>query len=56
MWAQAELRRVLEIAGARVIEDELGVPHAHDGYGDDTREQLAAVVAALADSATPALA
>ena len=36
MWAQAELRKILGIAGARVIGDELPVTRAHekfDGHG-----------------------
>jgi chromate reductase, NAD(P)H dehydrogenase (quinone) len=30
IWAQAELRKVLAAMGGRVIEAELGVPHAHE--------------------------
>jgi chromate reductase len=30
MWAQADLRKILGIAGARVVGDELPVPHVHD--------------------------
>jgi chromate reductase, NAD(P)H dehydrogenase (quinone) len=32
MWAQADLRRILGIAGARVIGDELSVTHAHERF------------------------
>ena len=34
VWAQAELRKVLGAAGARVIEVELAVGHAHDHLDD----------------------
>jgi chromate reductase len=30
VWAQAELRKVLSAMGGRVIDAELGVPHAHE--------------------------
>jgi chromate reductase len=30
VWAQAELRKVLAAMGGRVIEAELGIPHAHE--------------------------
>jgi chromate reductase len=30
VWAQAELRKVLAAMGGRVVEAELGVPHAHE--------------------------
>jgi chromate reductase len=32
MWAQADLRRILGTAGARVVGDELPVTHAHDRF------------------------
>jgi chromate reductase len=32
MWAQAELRKILGIAGARVIGDELPVTRAHEKF------------------------
>src|SRR5436305_6139513 len=34
VWAQAELRKVLSAAGARVLEDELPVPTAHAVFDD----------------------
>jgi chromate reductase, NAD(P)H dehydrogenase (quinone) len=47
VWAQAELRKVLGIIGARVVEAEVAVGHAHDKFGADgelldeeTRDQL----------------
>src|SRR5947199_4387576 len=53
-WAQAELRKVLAALGARVLEVELPVPHAHTrleegGLTDEEfRVGLADAVAALA--------
>ena len=35
MWAQQDLRRVLGIAGARVIDGEVSVPRAHEAFDDD---------------------
>lgn len=51
VWAQAELRKVLAAAGARVVEGEVPVGHAQTRFDEDGRlidediaEQLAAVV------------
>jgi chromate reductase len=33
VWAQAELRKVLAAMGGRVIDAELGIPHAHERLG-----------------------
>jgi chromate reductase len=51
VWAQAELRKVLAAAGARVIEGEVPVGHAHTRFDDEgglndesIAEQLQAVV------------
>lgn len=59
MWAQQDLRRVLGIAGARVIEGELAVPRAHEVF-DDGRltssviaERLQTHLAALVHQAVP---
>jgi chromate reductase len=38
VWAQADLRKVLGIAGARVVEGEVAVPHAHERF--DTQGRL----------------
>jgi chromate reductase, NAD(P)H dehydrogenase (quinone) len=35
LWAQAELRKVLAAAGARVIDRQLPVASAHDAFSDD---------------------
>jgi chromate reductase len=57
VWAQAELRKVLAAAGARVVEGEVAVGHAHqklaaDGalLDENLREQLAEVVDGLMDA------
>jgi chromate reductase len=54
VWAQAELRKVLGATGARVVDAEVAVGHAHTRFDengrladDDLREQLAEVVDAL---------
>ncbi|HKV66636.1 MAG TPA: NADPH-dependent FMN reductase [Gaiellales bacterium] len=55
VWAQAELRKVLGAAGARVVDGEVIVGHAHhklDAAGvlldDEIREQLVEVISGLA--------
>ncbi len=54
VWAQAELRKVLAASGARVVEGEVAVGHAHTRFDADGRlidpnliEQVGAVVDAL---------
>lgn len=54
VWAQAELRKVLAATGARIVDGEVAVGHAHERFGPDgrledeaLREQLAEVVDAL---------
>ena len=37
MWAQQDLRRILGIAGARVIDGELPVPRAHNAFDEGGR-------------------
>jgi chromate reductase len=37
VWAQAELRKVLRTAGARVVEGEVAVPRAHARLAEDGR-------------------
>jgi chromate reductase len=55
VWAQAELRKVLASAGARVLDAELPVPAAHTRFDegcrladDEIRERLAEIVQTLA--------
>jgi chromate reductase len=59
VWSQAEGRKVLGALGARVLDHELPVPHAHERFdekgrlGDDElRDELAVVVEALAEART----
>jgi chromate reductase, NAD(P)H dehydrogenase (quinone) len=54
VWAQAELRKVLAATGARVVDGEVAVGHAHQKFDasgaltDDTiREQLEEVLGSL---------
>jgi chromate reductase len=60
VWAQAELRKVLATAGARVVEGEVAIGHAHERFDesgqlldDNLREQLAEVVGALLAEVRP---
>jgi len=63
MWAQTDLRRVLGVAGARVVGEELPVPRAAEQFDDegrlvdpDLRARLAEHVELLAAEARPAAA
>ncbi len=58
VWAQAELRKVLAATGARIVEGEVAVGHAHERFGsegrlvdENLREQLEEVVEALVEQA-----
>jgi len=57
VWAQAELRKVLSALGARVLDVELPVPHAHTRFedggltDDEIRAALEDVLEALTDAA-----
>jgi chromate reductase len=60
VWAQADLRRVLGIAGARVLELELPVAKAQERFDDrgrlrddPLRERLGEIVRELAAAAEP---
>jgi chromate reductase, NAD(P)H dehydrogenase (quinone) len=48
LWAQQDLRRILGIAGARVVGSELPVSRAQDGFGEAVHAGLLAAVEALA--------
>ncbi len=37
VWAQAELRKALSASGARVLDGEVAVGHAHTRFDDDDR-------------------
>ena len=57
VWAQAELRKVLAAVGARVLDLELPVTHAHTRFedggltDDEIRTRLEGAIEALADAA-----
>ena len=60
VWAQAELRKVLAAAGARVVEGEVAVGHAHTRFDEQGRftapelgEQVDAVIEALLAAVEP---
>ena len=50
VWAQAELRKVLGATGARVLEAELAVGHAHEHLDEDGHPADPAQEEALRDS------
>ncbi len=59
-WAQADLRRVLATIGARVVEQGLALPFAHERLDErgrlvdeDARARLTEVLEALVAAATP---
>jgi len=54
LWAQQDLRRVLGIAGARVVGNELPVSRAHDGFSEAVYEGLRQTLEALVLAAAPA--
>jgi chromate reductase len=61
VWAQAELRKVLRTAGARVVDGEVAVPRAHvllaeDGrlLDDELRERAQLLVDSLLAEVRPA--
>ena len=60
MWAQADLRKILGIAGARVVSDELPVTRAHEKFDQHGRlldaelfERLRGVLHTIAAEAIP---
>ena len=60
VWAQAELRKVLGVMGARVVDRELPIPQAEEALGEDglpveldMREQLSATLDELVELALP---
>jgi chromate reductase, NAD(P)H dehydrogenase (quinone) len=48
-WAQADLRKSLGLAGARVLDEELAVPAAHEAFHDDGRIKRGATRRRLAE-------
>jgi len=60
VWAQAELKKILRTAGARLVDGEVAVPRAHvrleeDGrlLDDELRERLLALIDALLAETRP---
>ena len=53
MWAQQDLRRILGIAGARVVGEELPVARADQGFDESVHEGLRDALEALALAAAP---
>jgi chromate reductase, NAD(P)H dehydrogenase (quinone) len=60
VWAQAELKKILRTAGARVVEGEVAVPRAHvrlaeEGLllDDELRERLVVLLDALIAESRP---
>jgi chromate reductase len=56
-WAQAELRKSLGLAGARVLDHEVSVPTAHEAFHEDgrlnrgaTRKRIREVLADLVEA------
>jgi chromate reductase len=61
MWAQADLRKILGLAGARVVGDELPVTRAHEKFDHDGRlldgelhDRLRLLLATVAAESIPA--
>jgi chromate reductase, NAD(P)H dehydrogenase (quinone) len=52
LWAQNDLRRILGIAGARVVGEALPVARAQDGFGEATRDALRAHLDLLVEAAS----
>jgi chromate reductase len=60
VWAQAELRKVLATAGARVVDRELPIANADEAFDAEGRmveadqhDELASILEALATEAQP---
>lgn len=54
MWAQQDLRKILGIAGARVVGEGLPVARAQDGFADAVAERLRSTLQLLVEAAAPA--
>jgi chromate reductase, NAD(P)H dehydrogenase (quinone) len=53
VWAQNDLRRILGIAGARVVGEGLAVPRAQEGFSEQLHEQLRDLLQLLVEAAAP---
>jgi chromate reductase len=50
IWAQNDLRRILGIAGARVVGEGVPVARAAEGFGEQTRDSLREVLQLLVEA------
>jgi hypothetical protein len=50
MWAQQDLKKILGIAGARVVGEGLPVARAQDGFPEQLHEQLRGVLQLLVEA------
>ena len=54
LWAQQDLRRILGIAGARVVGEPVPVSRAHEGFDESAIDGIRDVLEALVQAAEPA--
>ncbi len=54
LWAQQDLRRILGIAGARVVGEPVPVSRAHEGFDQGAIDGVRDVLEALVQAAEPA--
>jgi len=54
LWAQQDLRRILGIAGARVVGEAVPVSRAHEGFGEAAIDGVRDVLESLVQAADPA--
>jgi len=54
LWAQQDLRRILGIAGARVVGEPVPVSRAHEGFDEAAIDGVRDVLEALVQAADPA--
>jgi chromate reductase len=52
LWAQNDLRRILGIAGARVVGESLPVARPQEGFGEATRDALRSQLELLVEAAS----
>lgn len=56
LWAQQDLRRILGIAGARVVGEPVPVSRVHEGFDESAIDGMRDVLEALVQAADPAAA
>ena len=56
LWAQQDLRRILGIAGARVVGEPVPVSRVHEGFDESAIDGIRDVLEALVQAADPAAA